>query len=99
MSKERISRLSPIETEILRLLVAHGEMYGLELVSASDMLKRGSIYVTLGRMAEKGFVKSRAVKLDHERGLPRRLFAPTGLGQNVYRAWETAQALLLEALT
>ena len=31
---DRIPRISPVEAEILRLLIANGEMYGLELVAA-----------------------------------------------------------------
>jgi PadR family transcriptional regulator len=94
---DNITRLSAVEAEILRLLIAHGEMYGLELVAASERIKRGTIYVTLGRMADKGLVTSRALKLDHERGLPRRLFAPTGLGERVYRACAAANAVFREA--
>lgn len=93
-----IPRLSGVETEILRLLIGGGEMYGLELVDASGgLVKRGTVYVTLGRMAEKGWVTSRAVKLEHERGLPRRLFTVTGLGQRVYMATQTAAAFMLGA--
>src|SRR5688572_794585 len=90
-------RLSPVEAEILRLLIAHDEMYGLELVAASKVIKRGTIYVTLGRMANKGWVKSRAVKSKHEPGLPRRLFRATGTGAHVLRAWEAASAVLRKA--
>src|SRR5207249_11853823 len=93
-----IPRLSPLETEILRLLIAGGEMYGLELVGASEILKRGTIYVTLGRMADKGLVESRAVKVEHERGLPRRMFSFTPLGARVYRASEAATAVWREVL-
>ncbi len=85
-----LPRLSTIETEILHLLLAHGEMYGLELVSASPMLKRGTIYVTLGRMAEKGLVTSRRVKAKHEAGLPRRLFRASADAERVLRAWQVA---------
>jgi DNA-binding PadR family transcriptional regulator len=95
---KKIPRMSPIEAEILRVLMGHREMYGLELVAASDMLKRGTIYVALGRMADKGFVESRAVKSEHESGLPRRLFTVTGHGQRVYDAWQAANAVLREAL-
>jgi PadR family transcriptional regulator PadR len=91
-------RLSPVEAEILRLLITHGKMYGLELVAASRLIKRGSVYVTLGRMADKGLVTSRAVKLDHEPGMPRRLFTATGLGARVHRASEIAAAAFREAL-
>ncbi len=52
-------RLSPKEALILDLLRG-GEMYGLELVTSSDgALKRGTVYVTLGRMEEKGLIVSR----------------------------------------
>jgi PadR family transcriptional regulator, regulatory protein PadR len=88
-----IPRLSTVEGMILRLLVG-GEMYGLELVDASDgAVKRGTVYVTLGRMADKGLVTSRAVKLEHERGLPRRLFKMTGLGERILLATQTAEAI------
>ena len=93
-----IPRLSPVEAEILQLLIVHREMYGLELVAASEVIKRGTVYVTLGRMAEKGFVESREVKLEHEPGLPRRVFQATGHGERVLRAWQAAQAILREAL-
>ena len=96
---DNIPRLSPVEAEILRLLIANGEMYGLELVAASKMLKRGTIYVTLGRMADKGLLESRGVKPEHEPGLPRRLFTATGLGQRVHAAWQVAQAVLREAVS
>jgi DNA-binding PadR family transcriptional regulator len=94
---DKTPRLSGVEAEILRLLVARGEMYGLELVAASDVLKRGSVYVTLGRMADKGFVESRAVKSPHDPGLPRRLFAPTALGMRVFNAERAIGAILREA--
>ena len=57
-------------------------------------LKRGSVYVTLGRMAEKGFVTSRTVKSEHESGLPRRLFQVTGLGQRALQVWQFAQSVM-----
>jgi DNA-binding PadR family transcriptional regulator len=91
-------RLSAIEREILELLTVHGEMYGLALVDASSKLKRGTIYVTLGRMADKGLVDSRTVKVEHERGLPRRLFRLTGLGARVLQAVQLATSVLAEGL-
>jgi PadR family transcriptional regulator len=90
---KRLPRLSPVEAEILRLLINNGQMYGLELVAASDTIKRGTIYVTLGRMADKGLVESRAVKSEHESGLPRRLFTVTGHGQRVYDTCQAAEAM------
>lgn len=59
---------------ILDLLTAHGACYGLQLVDGSGgALKRGGIYVTLGRMEEKGLVTS----APGEGG--RRLYEPTAL--------------------
>lgn len=90
-----IPRLSPKEAIILQLLIAHGEMYGLELVNAApDKIKRGTVYVTLGRMADKGYVESRTVPQDDGSGMPKRLFKATGFGARVLNAWELASASL-----
>lgn len=63
------------EALILDLLASRGALYGLQMVDASKgALKRGGIYVTLGRMEEKGFVTSAPA----EGG--RRLYEPTALG-------------------
>jgi DNA-binding PadR family transcriptional regulator len=73
--------LSSKEALILELLRGR-ERYGLELVAASKgHLKRGTVYVTLGRMEEKGYVESRLEESHRGAiGLPRRLYRPTGLG-------------------
>jgi DNA-binding PadR family transcriptional regulator len=69
------------ERVILQLLVSKGTCYGLEMVDASrGALKRGGVYVTLGRMEEKGLVKSAA----GESG--RRLYRPTALGERALAA-------------
>jgi DNA-binding PadR family transcriptional regulator len=82
-------RLSAKEAEILRLLIANGEMYGLELVTqSSGKLKRGTVYVTLSRMAEKGYVTSRIE--DVVSGPPRRLYSASGQGARVFRSLELA---------
>jgi DNA-binding PadR family transcriptional regulator len=50
----------PSEKEqlILRLLREHGELFGLDLVKHSKgKLGRGTVYVTLARMQDKGLVK------------------------------------------
>ena len=73
-----------------------GEKYGLELVAASGgALKRGTVYVTLGRMERKGFVESRqGAQPAGAIGLPRRLYRATGYGLKVLEAYQ----LLREAL-
>ena len=79
-------------------LLRSGEMYGLQLVEESrGRLKRGTVYVTLGRMQEKGYVDSRAEERKPGAiGLPRRLYRPTGFGLRVMDAWDMLRALVLE---
>jgi DNA-binding PadR family transcriptional regulator len=84
-----LPRLSPKETLILELLADGDDMYGLELVAASrKRLKRGTIYVTLARMAYNGYVSSRLEDPPADAGgLPRRFYRPTALGRRVLEAW------------
>lgn len=64
-------------------------MYGLQLVERSGgALKRGTVYVTLGRMEAKGLVESEEQPLPPGGiGLPRRIYRLTGLGERMLRAW------------
>ena len=84
-------RLSPKESLILELLIEERAKYGLELVAASrGRLKRGTVYVTLGRMEDKGYVTSRAEDApEGAGGLPRRLYEVTPYGLRVLKAWTT----------
>jgi DNA-binding PadR family transcriptional regulator len=84
------------ERLILELLVANGPMFGLQLVEASDgRLKRGTVYVTLGRLEEKGFIESEQdLRPTGAIGLPRRLYRPTALGERALRAWSALTAAL-----
>ena len=63
-------------------------MYGLELVAVSEReLKRGTVYVTLGRMEQKGFISSRLEDAPPRfGGLPRRLYSATAVGREVHAA-------------
>lgn len=85
---DEFPRLSRKETLVLELLMSKGEMFGLEMVEASEGgLKRGTIYVTLQRMADKGYVDSREEpRTMPEIGIPRRKYKASGLGERVYRA-------------
>ncbi|CAH2409192.1 PadR family transcriptional regulator [Mesorhizobium escarrei] len=86
-------RVSRVEFEILSLLRSK-EMYGLELVKESSILKRGTVYVTLERMTDKGYVKSReAERGPHESGLPRRIYSISALGQRALAASQAAAAV------
>jgi DNA-binding PadR family transcriptional regulator len=82
-----VLRLSGKEALILDLLRG-AERYGLELVTASEgALKRGTVYVTLGRMEEKGLIVSRVEdETPANGGLPRRLYKPTAFGKQLLSA-------------
>jgi PadR family transcriptional regulator PadR len=97
MPAGRIPTLPPKEALILELLVGESEMYGLQLVAASKRrLKRGTVYVTLGRMEEKGFITSRLEDAPPEAGgLPRRIYEPTAFGRRVLDAYELVHRHLM----
>jgi len=87
---------SPTEAEILRFLMNGREAYGLGLVKASGgKLKRGTIYVTLTRMEEKGLVRSREEEnaTDYV-GIRRRLYRVTGLGERALQALDVGHAVM-----
>jgi PadR family transcriptional regulator PadR len=91
-----LPRLSRTERLILELLQRHGDMFGLQLIQRSHgSLKRGTVYVTLGRMQEKGYLESRQEDLPPGAiGLPRRLYRPTGQALRILHAWQVAEQLL-----
>ena len=84
-----IPSLPPKERLILDLLVSEAPLFGLQLVALSGgALKRGTVYVTLGRMEAKGYVRSEQEAMPPGAiGLPRRMYHPTPLGRRVLRAW------------
>jgi PadR family transcriptional regulator PadR len=94
----RLPSLSAKESLILELLARDTELYGLQLVAKSKrQLKRGTVYVTLQRMEEKGYVASRLEDAPPTAGgLPRRIYQPTALGRRVLAAWTTAARLMPE---
>lgn len=80
------------EAVLLQILVS-GEKYGLELRSAyvertKSSMPLGSLYVTLQRMEDKGFIESRTGESSHERGGNRRkFFKITGEGASALNAY------------
>jgi PadR family transcriptional regulator, regulatory protein PadR len=90
--RPRMLTLSSKESLILELLVQNQGMYGLQLVANSGgRLKRGTVYVTLGRMEGKGYITSRLEDPPADAGgMPRRLYQPTTLGRRVLKAWTSA---------
>lgn len=82
---------------MLELLARDTQVYGLQLVAASKgRLKRGTVYVTLGRMEDKGYVTSR---LDEPPpgagGLPRRIYQATPLGLRMLGVWSSGATRLV----
>jgi PadR family transcriptional regulator, regulatory protein PadR len=91
---DHLPSMSKTESLVMDLLRGR-ERYGLELVDASDgTLKRGSVYVILARMEEKGFVDSRQEDRDGGSGNPRRLYRATPYGRKVHGAFSQLRAAL-----
>ena len=84
-----VPTLPPKEALILQLLIDADELYGLELVARSKrQLKRGTVYVTLGRMERKGLIRSRLeAPPPAAGGMPRRIYEATADGRRVLAAW------------
>lgn len=95
MAEIKLPSISGRECLVLEQL-RNGDKYGLELVAGSrGALKRGTVYVTLGRMEQKGFVESRQeAQRAGAIGLPRRLYRATAYGLKVLDAYQ----LLRDAL-
>ena len=95
-SHPRVLTVSPKELLVLELL-RHQELYGLQLVAASrGRLKRGTVYVTLARMEEKGYITSKPdAPPSGTGGLPRRIYAVTALGRRMFRAWTSGAKQLV----
>lgn len=93
--------LSEKESIILRLLIAGGELYGLQLVAQSDgAVKRGTAYTTLQRMEAKALVISRQEERPPEAvGIPRRLYTATALGRRTLRALDAAASTVARGRT
>lgn len=99
---DRVPTLSAKERLILELLLKNPvkEKYGLEIVADSqNRLKRGTVYVTLDRMEDKGYVESRQEQPRPDAsGLPRRLYRVTLYGQRILELHELARKALSLAL-
>ena len=95
MTDPRLPSMSPTEALLMDLL-RDSERYGLELVEASGgTLKRGSVYVILTRMEEKGFIVShQEERPPGASGLPRRLYRATEYGIKVHDAFTLLRAAL-----
>ncbi|MGI9174450.1 MAG: PadR family transcriptional regulator [Rhodothermales bacterium] len=80
------------EAAILSLLIEAEDSYGLDLVERSNgHLRRGTVYVTLSRMEDKGLVESWTEPAKQgQQGPPRRRYRVTGEGKAALHAWAIA---------
>ena len=99
MDNSQFPRISQKE-ELIFDLLGSNECYGLELVhNSGGKLKRGTVYVTLQRMEEKGLIESYVKeKLPTESGIPRRMYRVTGHGAQVWHAYQAAAAVMAGAI-
>jgi DNA-binding PadR family transcriptional regulator len=81
---------------VLELLTERGSLYGLELVALSNGgLKRGTVYVTLGRMQDRGLVRPLDDKSpESHAGLPRPKYRITAAGARALVAAQAIQGML-----
>ena len=99
MTDAGLPRLTAKERLILELLAGSDPLFGLQMVELSNgHLKRGTVYATLGRLEDKGYVTSeQEPRAPGAIGLPRRMYSPTAFGKRVLWAWTTlAQQLATE---
>lgn len=77
---------------VLKLLVKNPKSYALQLVTYSEgKLKRGSIYVILGRMLNDGLVVESEDQPDAQKkpsGHPRPKYEVTPKGERVLKDWD-----------
>lgn len=75
----------------LKIIAALGECYGKDVVlSSGSVLRRGTVYVVLGRLEEQGWLKSREEELTPDYvGIPRRLYSLSERGEWLLTGLET----------
>ena len=87
-----LPRLSTSERRLLDAL-REKEQFGMQFTALPNgAIKRGTVYVTLGRMQDKGYVASRTEPLPPGAiGLARRWYRLTPYGLRVLDAWRAAE--------
>lgn len=89
---------------LLAILRLNDDAYGVRLMEELDervgrSVSRGSVYVTLDRMEEKGWIESTSVPAGSDRGgRPRRVVAVTPLGMEQLRRSRDALFRLWDGL-
>lgn len=95
-----MDHFSKVEKTAMQLLINAGAtpMYGLAIVEKSQGdLKRGTVYVTLNRLEDRGFLKSEREK-DSTATIPRLYYTITGEGRRAFNAWCVGQDAQRQAL-
>ena len=89
---DQIPKITNTEALVMEILMnkTSEEVYGWELMEESGgKLKKGTIYVILNRMEDKGLISSRKEqRREGARGLPRRMYKLTGLGHRTLSVWQ-----------
>lgn len=78
------------ELEVLRLLMDGREWYGLDLLAASNVLSRYSIYLVLAGLQERDLVVARCETQPDRPGMPRPLYRITDAGKQAFANEEAA---------
>jgi DNA-binding PadR family transcriptional regulator len=89
-------RLPSEKEQLILRLLADGEWFAQELIKASKgKLGRGTAYVTLRRMAEKGLIKEREIQPppDWPGGQPRPFYSLAPSGREALKALDMLDKL------
>jgi len=80
--------VTPKQEKALRMLLANGPMYGLQMVKSSGgEIGRGTVYVVLTKLEDKGWIESKLRSPPAgKRGPERREYSITGSGRDVVLA-------------
>jgi DNA-binding PadR family transcriptional regulator len=99
MGRNDLPKLTGKEFAAMSLLVgAVKPLYGLQMVEMSEgELARGTVYLTLHRLEDKGYITSEKERAQPGIAQPRRLYKATGLGERAFRAVAAARASLKQA--
>lgn len=69
------------ERRVLDYLAANGESFGADMLAGGALDRRGTMYVLLARMEDRGFIKSHDAVDTYGTGLPRRVYRLTDAGR------------------
>lgn len=95
----KVSATESLILEQLDTAAEHEWLFGMQMVRESNgALKRGSIYVLLGRLEARCLVQSWAKDPEDSHLPPKRYYKITDHGRRLYRAWKAGQAAMAAAM-